>query len=342
MPKHIPWLDAARIIAIFGVILIHVTASVFGDSRSDFYTIQIANAFDSLARISVPLFAMISGSLLLNTETPLLSVKNKILKVAFPLVFWSIIYALYINNWSPLPFDFFKSIVSIFQSPIMYHLWFVYMIIGIYIILPLLHPIAEKLISNQKLSFYFFSLWFLINSLTIYFPFSLIKLMAIGDFMSWPGYFILGYYLAYTKQIPDISKTALLFVLLLAVLCTFGLTWYFNSNTNFIPLNEIAYNYFSPNVVIASVAAFLWLKQLTISNYFAKILSFLSTLVFPVYFMHLLIIAILTGGVLGFSIDQFFIHPIIGILLLTASTLVLSLLLALIAKKIPYLSKITG
>lgn len=58
--------------------------------------------------------------------------------------------------------------------------------------------------------------------------------------------------------------------------------------------------------------------------------------------MHLLLIAILQGGYLGFSIDQFTIHPIIGILLMTTTTLLLCFLITIIAYKIPYLKKLIG
>jgi len=340
MSKHIAWLDMARIIAIFGVILIHVCAPVFGDNRSDFYTMQIANAFDSLLRASVPLFAMISGALLLQKEPSFMSIKNRIFRVAIPLLFWSLIYSLYVNHWSPLPFDFIQSIVSILQTPAMYHLWFVYMIIGIYILLPILHPISKKLLVSRTLAYYFFALWFFINSLTVYFPFGFIRLIGLNDFMSWSGYFMLGHYLVYAKQIPKISNTILLIIFLVASSCTFGLTWYFS--TDFSPLIATAYSYFSPNVMIASIAVFLWLKQITLSDFYAKIVSYLSPLVFPVYFMHLLIIALLSSGILGFSLDQFFIHPFIGILLVSITTFIMSFIVAAIASKIPFMSKIIG
>ena len=60
------WADACRLIAMFGVILIHTAAPVFYDYRSiSLDAFLTANAIDSLARVSVPLFAMLSGALLL-------------------------------------------------------------------------------------------------------------------------------------------------------------------------------------------------------------------------------------------------------------------------------------
>lgn len=340
MSKHVPYLDVLRLLAIFFVILIHVVAPLFSDERSTFLTIQIANAFDCLARISVPIFVMISGALLLNTEISIKSIPKRILKVLIPLIFWSIIYLIYVNHWSMVPFDILKSIISIFTSPSMYHLWFVYMIIGIYIILPILKLISVKLLSDQTFAIYFFLLWFIFNSVVVFFPFTLANLMVIGNFMAWSGYFLLGYYISQKKILSDFSKRKLLLIYFLSSFVTFSLTLWFN--TTFNPLNEIAYNYFSPNVLIASIAIFLYFKALTISSNYISLFAYISTLIFPVYFMHLLLIAILQGDYLGFSIDQFTIHPIIGILLMTTTTLLSCFLITIIAYKIPYLKKLIG
>lgn len=340
MSKRVPYLDVLRLLSIFFVILIHVVSPVFSDVRSTFVTIQFANAFDSLARISVPIFIMISGALLLNTEISIKSIPKRILKVGIPLIFWSIIYLVYVNHWSVMPFDILKSIISIFTSPAMYHLWFVYMIIGIYIILPILKLISIRLLSDQTFAIYFFLLWLFFNSVVVYFPFNLANLMIISDFMAWSGYFLLGYYISEKKVLSNFSKRKLLLIYFLSSFVTFCLTLWFN--TTFNPLNEIAYNYFSPNVLIASIAVFLYFKALTISSNYISLFAYISTLIFPVYFMHLLLIAILQGGYLGFIIDQFTIHPIIGILLVSVTTLLLCFLITIIAYKIPYLKRLIG
>ena len=64
--NRMPNADLCRVVAIFGVILIHTAAPVFYNYRvialQDFL---IANGIDSIARVSVPLFAMLSGAILL-------------------------------------------------------------------------------------------------------------------------------------------------------------------------------------------------------------------------------------------------------------------------------------
>lgn len=263
LSKSIPWIDASRLIAILGVICIHVLGPVFTDSQSDFFDKYIVvNAFDSLARASVPLFIMLSGALLLGKETSLKKTTIRIVRVLIPLVVWSLIYSFLNSYWTKTPFNFVASLVSLTHAPAMYHLWFVYMIIGLYLILPFLRPLTDAIIYNRALALYFFSLWFIINSITVYFPLNIIPLLQLSGFLSVSGYFILGYYLVHSKWVPTIPKKISGLVFLLASASTFGVSWYLNIDSP-IP-TEVAYEYLSPNVIITSCAALLCLKEIKI------------------------------------------------------------------------------
>jgi len=61
----VAWLDDARIVAIFGVVLIHTSAKVLLESDVGDSQWWAANVYDALARWSVPVFVMVSGALLL-------------------------------------------------------------------------------------------------------------------------------------------------------------------------------------------------------------------------------------------------------------------------------------
>ena len=58
--------------------------------------------------------------------------------------------------------------------------------------------------------------------------------------------------------------------------------------------------------------------------------------------MHLLIIAVIEGGYLGFTITPYSIYPVVGILGLAFVTFFVSMLIAVLLKFIPYSSKIIG
>lgn len=336
-----PWIDVCRLIAMFGVVVIHIASPMFNQYHSiSIDAFLTANAFNSLARVSVPLFTMLSGALLLGRDTSFSQAGSRILRVAIPLVFWSFIYVFWIDSWSEKPFDPLEAISAMLQAPVMYHLWFVYMIIGIYMLLPVLRVITNLLISDAKFAIYFFVIWFVVNSITIYFPIKLIQQLNLSNFLSWPGYFILGYYLTNSEWAVAISKRLNGLVFLLASLITFFLNWHLNS-LSLTPI-IIANDYFSPNVVIASCAAFLWFRQVKIPNVLEKYFSFMSSMTFPIYFMHIFILSVLTGKNHGLSISPYTIHPVVGILELAIVTFFISMLITMFTRFIPNSSKILG
>lgn len=62
-------LDVLRVISSFMVVLIHVSAIYVSTNINNYnYDFKIGNFFDSISRISVPLFVMISGAFLINNE----------------------------------------------------------------------------------------------------------------------------------------------------------------------------------------------------------------------------------------------------------------------------------
>jgi len=65
-------------------------------------------------------------------------------------------------------------------------------------------------------------------------------------------------------------------------------------------------------------------------------------MVFPIYFMHLLVIEILKGGILGISITPYSIHPVVGILGLAVVTFFASMSIAVLIRLIPHSSRIIG
>lgn len=101
---HLSWIDACRVFAIFGVIVIHVVGPIVNDYKViSLEKFLVANTFDSLFRASVPLFVMISGALTLPKKVTLQETKNRVIRVVIPLIFWSFIYCFWINTWTVSP-----------------------------------------------------------------------------------------------------------------------------------------------------------------------------------------------------------------------------------------------
>lgn len=132
--KRIYYLDFIRIIAIIAVIVIHVTAQNWYNIALNSTTWTIFNIYNSIVRWAVPILVMISGALFLDKQIDLKKIYQKnIARIIISFIFWSLIYAI---------IDYSKgyALKSVFESILIghYHMWYLYMIAGLYILVPLL------------------------------------------------------------------------------------------------------------------------------------------------------------------------------------------------------------
>jgi surface polysaccharide O-acyltransferase-like enzyme len=223
---------------------------------------------------------------------------------------------------------------------VMYHLWFVYMTIGVYILLPILQPISVAILASKRLAAYFFGVWFVLNAVTVYFPVTIVTHLTLTNFLSWPGYFLLGFYIIRSDALSKVPAWCSAVVFCLASLATFLLSWRFNSLSP-IP-DETPFLYFSPNVLIAACAAFHLIRKIRVTPVLVRPVAFLSSIVFPVYFMHLLVIDLIKAGMFGFTLNLASMSTVTSILSLSLSTFAVCLVLAALTRVIPHSAKLVG
>lgn len=127
------WLDNVRAISCVLVVLLHTCAPylyLYGKIPDTSW--HIANILDSLSRICVPLFFMVSGYLFLGERSP--GTKN-IVRLVSAIAFYSAIAIAY-RFFAGLPVE--NQIKQVATSPAFYHLWFLYALVGVYLIAMLL------------------------------------------------------------------------------------------------------------------------------------------------------------------------------------------------------------
>ena len=151
--NRVVWVDWMRVVACFMVIVVHSTEPFYlGGDGSQILTEADAywsSFFDSLVRACVPLFIVASSYL----QFPLHYssgefFRRRAVRVLVPFVLWSVVYAL---AWGE-PAENFKNLLFNFNYAAG-HLWFVYMLIGIYLLMPLLSPWAER-VGKRELQVY--------------------------------------------------------------------------------------------------------------------------------------------------------------------------------------------
>ena len=147
------WLDWLRVVACFLVMLTHSTEPFYLGGKGSLILSHSdavwAAVMDVLSRAAVVLFIIASSYL----QFPLhYSTKEffrkRALRILPPFIIWTLVYALVWGN----PVQNFKDLLWNFNYAAG-HLWFVYMLIGVYLVMPLLSPWAEK-VGKKELQVY--------------------------------------------------------------------------------------------------------------------------------------------------------------------------------------------
>ncbi|MBO8437729.1 MAG: acyltransferase [Bacteroidetes bacterium] len=320
--ERIAWVDLLKIIACFLVVFSHNCdpyVAVFDSDRSTF----LAGVFSgSLTRSSVPLFVMMTGVLLLpTTRTMSQFYRRRIGRILPPLIFWSaalpLFYYLYINRIplstnpaiNPADYTLFetlrRAVTFIFNfnyttTP----LWYLYMLIGLYLIIPLLN--AWLVQATRKELRLFLSVWFI----TLFIPY--IKMfapvlgyagnygnMGIFGICDWNeygtfyyisgfiGYLVLAYYLVTYPLKISLAKTLLYGIPLFLIgyaITSFGfieVQRYYPGNYAYL---EIIWFFTGINVFMMTLPIFVIIQKLPVHP--NKWLARAASLTFGIYLCH--------------------------------------------------------
>ena len=138
-------LDFLRVIAALAVVWLHVSGDVVG-TNPDIHQLYwwTGNIVNSLTRWCVPVFVMISGSLLLNKPSdkdPSAFYRSSLPRILIPLAFWTLFYFL-LREWAGDQPSIFRIAGDVLRGAPFFHLWFLYMIAGLYLATPFLRQIV--------------------------------------------------------------------------------------------------------------------------------------------------------------------------------------------------------
>jgi surface polysaccharide O-acyltransferase-like enzyme len=343
--------DLIRTLALILVIILHAAIEphpiATSINQAEVYRWWTVNVFNSLATPCIPLFVLLTGSLLLTSEktTEPLKVffKKRWNRIALPFVFWAAIYFIwtYLMNNNVLSLNDVTS--GLLNAPY-YHFWFLYMLVGLYLLTPILRIVASY--AQRKTLRFFLVLWFLGTAVVplvglVFTSFSLSSEIFI--IVNWVGYYLLGAYLLKVQV-----KKAYLYILVSAgflwtMVGTFFATWFFGGKISYF-----FYDYMAINVIITSTALFLLLLTVPPSKLEGKphsvnwLIKTIGQNSLPIFLIHVIILESLQKGFFGFTISINTITPVIEIPLITIVTLVTSLAIVLGLKKIPYMKRIIG
>lgn len=293
-------IDLARSIACFLVVLIHVAGIRFGEFGAGWWA---SNAFDSIARSSVTVFFMISGALLLvKNEEIGTFYKKRVLRILPPIFFWSVVYMLYFGVPGKGVFD---SFLLIFNGPVITHLWYLYVVIGLTMFVPFLGMIYRSASETEKRIF--IAIWFVVTSIypvawdILNIKTNPVQVYGLGPFTGFMGLFFLGAYIYEHRCIRGWKwLTANAVGFLATGLLIAALTFHYSVERK-QPV-ELFYAYQSALVVIA--ASFIFNMAVCfpeLKGVSAKAVRFISDCSLGIYCLHPLVL-FLSTKVLGVQI----------------------------------------
>ena len=280
------YLDILKIVATFGVIFLHVFAKGFYGSLNT-CSWYVAVVGDSLVRWSVPIFVMISGVLFLDPLKDLsvsTIIRKYVKRLLLAYVFWYVVYCLFnfvliylSDDSSALGYNFFKPA---------YHLWFLPMLMGVY----LLVPILRRVVGDIRLLIYTLTLWGVyvtIGFVLIRDISQLSSLFRMNIVVGYAGYFLLGYFLSLDRLSKHQRSALYVFGLLGAVITVAG--------SIVISLSlGVAYDRFlheiSPQVLMMSAALFVCVMRQS-PNIKCRLIGFTDYVrkdLFGIYLVHII------------------------------------------------------
>lgn len=318
--------DILRVISMCMVIIIHVSnvySRSYGFISNKSFLFSLI--FNTISRISVPIFLMISGALLLERDFNKKKYLNRIKKFIILTIIWDIIYLVWEYYYLGITYNnFYKLLLEPFRA----HLWYLYTILIIYIIQPLLKIILEK--SNKKIKIVLLILWLLFSTISI-------KISFIANYFTifcYIGYFIIGNYLYKYIKKNELKKYTLPLSILIVISYGISILLNYMFSRRYNMFYNLFFAYRTPFIIIATFSFF----TIIVSNNNKKISNFiisLSDLSFGVYLIH--------GIFLDITVKSFIygsINSLIGIPLFFIIILISSLVSVFILKKIKFIKKI--
>ncbi len=313
--------------ATFAVILLHTACFL---SLPGTPSHCAAMTYDGISRWCVPFFVMISGALFLNPERQISTrtlYRKYILHLAVVYIVWQTFYVCISRVLVPAMSEgdiVWTDALKAWVDPFI-HLWFLPMLIGVYMLIPLLRKLAISRYCNMSIGIWAicFSLLFVAKAMITEVRDMNEWLYCIIALLGYAGYYLLGYRLA--NMVPGNKHriTATILFLLSA-----GLTLLFS----LIHDNDsMFFDYLSPNVMLMSASLFVltgWLLQNTRPNKLLhQIVSFTRKELLGIYLMHIIFVAmisrtplLLTGWTAWLTI------PVISIVVFVCSLFTIKLL----------------
>ncbi|MFN8415410.1 MAG: acyltransferase family protein [Cytophagaceae bacterium] len=334
-------LDILRILACYMVIQVHAGEFYYIGPVGEVLNTpeaQIVGWINSLFRSCVPLFVMLSGYFLFPVNDTKQFLTKRLTTILIPFVIWSVLYAFYQYGRGVTSLqDAFINVAMIPLNLAMEtgHLWFVYMLIGIYLFAPIISGWMEKS-TKQEMHYYIF---FWVITLIVPFIHQLFPYIwgevpwnnhpMLHYFMGYMGYVVVANYL---KKVHQPSTNSYIFAIALIVvgyaITTFGFLYRLPTQHTIADL-ELTWDFNTINIAMMTVGIFILVKDIAIEkqdSYGISLLQDLSAKSYGMYLAHIMLLNFVHGLMIPLELSLYLKIPLVAIVTFILTYMVVKLI----------------
>ena len=368
MKERIPFLDYLRIVACFLVMLVHASENFYGADSSGLAgnMSMLANESNrfwvafydgALGRIAVPLFMITSAFLLVpmgkgTTMTQFYS--RRFRRILPPFVCFLLLYTFLPLAWGGMTWD--QSMEDLKMLPFNFpsmggHLWFMYPLISLYLIIPVVSPWLERASAKDEQIFIgIFAFSTLLPWLHRFVSAELWGECFWNQFsMLWYcsgylGYLVLAHYIRCHLQWSRSRRLTIgTFCLVFGAAFTAWSFWMKGVPGQLIetPMLEWSWEFCTPNVLCATFGAFLLFTCIKGKAAPTAVTS-LSKLTYGMYLMHLFFLAPIASWMIGGDVSSPLLPVWLAIPTIALATFVCCTITTRLFSYIPYSKYIIG
>ncbi|MGH0029444.1 MAG: acyltransferase [Myxococcota bacterium] len=328
--RNLFWIDALRMAAAVAVVLLHVSAEpvVLVKDRSSLVW-WTGNLLDSAMRWCVPIFVMLSGALLLDRrkESSRTFFTRRVRRLALPILAWTLAYFAFQAARRGWP-GWGEIGSKLLEGRPEYHMWYVYMTLGLYLWTPLLRRFVARvdrrtlwattgaalLVAALHDALYSFRGVPMFRSVfTLYLPYL--------------GYYLAGHVLLHHR--PRVPLPLLLAIVAACVGVVAAGTHFLMERWGILPAGLYLYEYLSPPVVVMSLAVFLIGMRIpapAAGSAGDRIVRDMSAATLGIYLIHpMLIVLLRRQGISAVELGAAG-APVVALVVVVAAYLLVSLL----------------
>ena len=342
--------DLLRVLATYMVMQIHTGEFEYIGPHGEVLNTPGAWAvgwINSLCRICVPLFVMISGFFLFPIKDERKFFRKRFTRVLIPFVLWCAIYAFYFYAQGMASLS--DTLLNIAKIPVNYgtevgHLWFIYMLLGIYLIAPVISPwIVSASRRSMELFLALWGLTLLLPYIHLYFP------QVWGEcywnstpmlyyFSGFLGYVVLAVYIKRFRMQPSLGlDCAAIGMVLAGYAVTAGGFLYQLPIQHVVRELELTWNFTSFNVALMAAGIFILFRNLQPegeNSPFWRLTDDVSRKSYGMYLAHIIVLSAIHALLAARIANAFLRVPAIALITFISTYLLIKVLSFLPSSKL--------